>query len=96
MNVNCYPQMCIRCGVWIHVLGGTTTAVCNECHFDNKDFAEFFVFCHLLENELTASYAYQERLYEARNRELNYGWLPDILAILSTWFWVYWQTYLST
>jgi hypothetical protein len=76
-------QVCINCGGWIYPRG--ETAICGNCQFDNEKFAEFFIFCNYLENELGK--AYSSRFYAARTQErnfgLNFGWLPDILAIMS-------------
>lgn len=79
-------QVCINCGAWTNAHG--ETAICSSCQFDNEQFAEFFVFCNSLENELgKASFGkYNSRFYTAhreRTPRLNYGWLPDILAVLS-------------
>ncbi len=76
-------QVCINCGSWANPR--VDTAVCSHCQFDNEKFAEFFIFCNSLENELGTNRFrnYSSKFYEAKTHELNYGWLPDILAILS-------------
>lgn len=85
-------QVCINCGSWANPR--VETAVCSHCQFDNEKFAEFFLFCdslgkglNIIENDYLKNKInpreYQERLYAARTHELNYGWLPDVLAILS-------------
>jgi len=78
-------QVCINCNAWIQP--DVKTVICSDCQFDNEKFAEFFLFCDSLENEFgkAAINRYRSRLDASRTTtKLNYGWIPYILAILSS------------
>ncbi len=71
-------QICINCNRWFN----NPSIKCDYCGFDNSEFVEFYTLCHFLDKNFPSSkYLYQ--LIDARKIELNYGWSPYILALLS-------------
>ena len=82
-----HPQICLNCRSWLR-----NSAVCHVCQHDNSPFVDFYAFCNDLENQLgqgAKAFSYAQRIRALKKTregiwgELQHGWLPDGLAIIS-------------
>lgn len=78
------PLVCIKCGHYINSRPFEfNNACCEHCGYDGGVFLEFYDYCNRLENGLIHNYAVTEKLKDTARTELNHGWAPDLLAIIS-------------
>lgn len=79
-----YPQICVNCGAWLRNYWCQPPFLCDACGFDNEAYLDLYRICARLdrkfENHDSSSLT---RLRGAWNSPFNYGWLPDMLAMLS-------------
>lgn len=79
-----YPQICVNCGAWLRKYSGQPPFLCDECGFDNETYLNLYRMCAGLDRKLEdRDCSALANLKGAWQSPLNYGWLPDLLAMLS-------------
>ncbi len=73
-----FPQICVGCANWLR-----DSNVCDMCGEQTTAYNDFYRLCLSLEGNLNSSSAYRARFQKNRTIELNHGWTPEILAIIS-------------
>ena len=78
------PQVCISCGNFIGLYPfNFNRAHCEYCGYDGDIFLEFYFHCQQLEEGMNNNVTTSGKLREAAHEKLMYGWMPNLLAILS-------------
>nr|VFK12730.1 MAG: hypothetical protein BECKLFY1418C_GA0070996_100161 [Candidatus Kentron sp. LFY] len=78
------PQICIKCGDYIgtYPFDANKKVRCEHCNHNGYDFLEFYYYCQDLEDALNDSH-FSVKLIRTAKNELNHGYMPDALAIIS-------------
>jgi len=81
---NLHPQVCVSCGAWLRNRMGAPPLICGDCGYNNRPFADFYRLCARLDRQLEqAGSPAVAKLQGAWKSPLRYGWLPDLLAMVS-------------
>lgn len=86
-NESYYPQVCVRCGSWMHWSAGKNPTDCAECGHANSMYSEFYRGCMAVERMLNADARAVDRIRPLllERTTIAHGASPEILALISAY-----------